>query len=176
MDYIENYLKKKLIDAIGRSVTPVDFGNYMNFHCKKRFLPPYAPKPFSYIIRKKGSDADGTISIEDLEGNSVQTFCDTRPTVTPLTFQLNSAVSVKLRGEQHCHFWFRSQFADATSENFLRIRGRSYGVTLVVAGKMMSSDRLQPEIAILVTNGCSIEIPVRFPLSVFIISCNLCFP
>ena len=37
IDYIEHMLREQLIAAIGKQVTPDDFGEYMKFHNSKLF-------------------------------------------------------------------------------------------------------------------------------------------
>lgn len=52
VDYIENLLYKQLVAAIGKTVTPTDFANYMTFHNRKVYKSEYRPQAFSYAIRR----------------------------------------------------------------------------------------------------------------------------
>lgn len=56
VEYIESMLRKQLIAAIGKEVTPVDFANYMVYHNRKVFREEYQPQPFCYAIRRPGKD------------------------------------------------------------------------------------------------------------------------
>lgn len=52
VDYIEGLLQKQLISAIGKTVTPTDFAEYLTFHNRKIYREDYRPKAFSYAIRR----------------------------------------------------------------------------------------------------------------------------
>lgn len=41
-DYLEHLLRAQLVTAVGRVVTPDDFGQYMAFHYRRLFRPPRA--------------------------------------------------------------------------------------------------------------------------------------
>lgn len=72
--YIEEMLTSQLVAAIGRHVTPLDFGTYLTYHHRRLFKPAYAPRPFSFSIRRdldhsregviaiQASPSDGTIA------------------------------------------------------------------------------------------------------------------
>ena len=66
VDYIEAMLKKQLLDAVGRLVTPADFQRYMDFHGQRLFKPEYAPKPFCFAVRRPDHYPEGTLTIEHL--------------------------------------------------------------------------------------------------------------
>ena len=58
-------LRQQLIAAIGKIVTPSDFGEYMVYHNRRLFADAYAPRPFSYDVRRTtGHSPEGTLSIE----------------------------------------------------------------------------------------------------------------
>merc|ERR1719197_982479 len=63
--YIEDMLRKQLIDAIGKEVTPGDFADFMQFHYRKLFADAYAPVPFCFAVRRSDKHGpEGTLSIE----------------------------------------------------------------------------------------------------------------
>jgi hypothetical protein len=162
---LEEFLTSKMIQAIGRAVTTKDFESHFHYYCKKHFFPQYAPKAFSYLVRKQGSDPDGSVAMEDCDGNPIRMFSDVRRMKRSMSFKIDSSVNVTMRGEKSIHFWFRSQFSDEKSPNYLRIRGRECGAFLVVAGKMISDDEIDPEIAFLICGKWTLEIPVSLSLS-----------
>lgn len=43
-------LRKQIIAAIGKELTPVDFTYYMEWHNRNIFKEEYAPVPFSYAV------------------------------------------------------------------------------------------------------------------------------
>lgn len=52
VEYIENLLYKQLAAAIGKTLTPTDFSNYMTFHYRKIYKKDFRPQAFSYAIRR----------------------------------------------------------------------------------------------------------------------------
>lgn len=64
VNYIEAMLRKQIIAAIGKEVTPVDFANYMVFHGRKVFREEYQPRAFSYAVRRPDHYPEGILSIE----------------------------------------------------------------------------------------------------------------
>lgn len=50
VDYVESLLRKQLIAAIGKELSPVDFTYYMEFHNRNIFKEEYGPVPFSYAV------------------------------------------------------------------------------------------------------------------------------
>jgi hypothetical protein len=67
-------LRNQLIAAIGKIVTPRDFGEYMKFHYRKMMKEVYQPKAFSYGVRRSAVHSpEGTVRIEihNREGSGV---------------------------------------------------------------------------------------------------------
>lgn len=63
---IENLLRNQLIAALGTSLTASDFDQYMLFHNRRLFKENYAPKPFSYSVRRgDGFSPEGLLAIEN---------------------------------------------------------------------------------------------------------------
>jgi len=52
--YVEDMLLKQLIHAIGTEVGNKAFGDFMRFHNTKLFWPDFAPRSFTYAIRRPG--------------------------------------------------------------------------------------------------------------------------
>ncbi len=46
-DYLEELLRKQIVAAIGKEVSPVDFAEYMDFHNRRLFRAGFQPRPFS---------------------------------------------------------------------------------------------------------------------------------
>src|SRR3990167_362268 len=63
LESIEYLLTSQLIAAIGKSVSPLDFKDYVNFHYRKLFLPQYQPSKFAYPIRRPNYSPEGCFSL-----------------------------------------------------------------------------------------------------------------
>lgn len=52
--FVEEMIRKQVIDALGKSVTASDFDCYMAYHNRKFFKPEYQHQPFSFSVRIDG--------------------------------------------------------------------------------------------------------------------------
>lgn len=64
LSLLKDMLRKQLIAAIGKEVTPVDFAAYMRFHNRRLFRREFEPRPFCHAIRRPNHSPEGTLSIE----------------------------------------------------------------------------------------------------------------
>jgi hypothetical protein len=65
IDAVEALLEQQLVAALGRVIKPVDFDAYMQFHCRKLFVPSRAPSPFVYGVRRDATGCvEGVLSID----------------------------------------------------------------------------------------------------------------
>jgi hypothetical protein len=64
VDYIEFMLEQQLIAAVGKTLQPKDFGEYMQFHARRLFANAFAPKPFVYAIRRPDHCPEGLLTVE----------------------------------------------------------------------------------------------------------------
>ncbi|EOD29722.1 hypothetical protein EMIHUDRAFT_442710, partial [Emiliania huxleyi CCMP1516] len=126
VDYIEAMLKKQLLDAVGRLVTPADFQRYMDFHGQRLFKPEYAPKPFCFAVRRPDHYPEGTLTIEHLSpdrsrgaihtSGAIHTICRrVAEPVAPMSFALDAATRVSFTGERFVHAYVAHQFGDPPS-------------------------------------------------------------
>ena len=132
VDHIEQMLRVQLNSAIGKTLQPKDFDEFMHHHDRKLFKPLFAPQPFSYAIRRPDHYPDGTLSIEG-QGDDAPVMTVTRNLPRPgsargeesgeaglvkaarMSFPLNAATSVEFSGEVYLHGLVAHQFAGATA-------------------------------------------------------------
>ena len=117
VSYIEHMLRQQLNNAIGKTLQPKDFDEFMRHHEAKLFKSQFAPKPFSYAIRRPDHYPDGTLSIESKDA-SEPVMTVTRKLSTPdqgkgsrMSFALNAATSVEFHGDTYLHAWVAHRFA-----------------------------------------------------------------
>src|SRR5262249_30386920 len=104
VDYIEDMLRKQLVAAIGKELTPVDFTSYMDFHSKKLVKPAYRPRPFSHAVRREDHDPEGIVSLEAERPGSmpdpISTTVAYREAVRPMSFALDASTRVSFLGDR----------------------------------------------------------------------------
>eukprot|EP01060_Flectonema_neradi_P005895 TRINITY_DN13954_c0_g1_i1.p1 TRINITY_DN13954_c0_g1~~TRINITY_DN13954_c0_g1_i1.p1 ORF type:complete len:903 (+),score=185.96 TRINITY_DN13954_c0_g1_i1:83-2791(+) len=61
--YLEEQLRKQLIDSLGKEVTPAEFTEYMDYHNRKLFKEGCDPSLFVYPVQRPGFYPEGLISI-----------------------------------------------------------------------------------------------------------------
>eukprot|EP01103_Thecamoeba_quadrilineata_P006172 TRINITY_DN158_c0_g1_i2.p1 TRINITY_DN158_c0_g1~~TRINITY_DN158_c0_g1_i2.p1 ORF type:complete len:614 (-),score=176.86 TRINITY_DN158_c0_g1_i2:1579-3375(-) len=101
---LEDMLRKQLVAAIGREVSVKDLSNYMKFHNHKLFKAQYAPKPFSYAIRRPEHYPEGLLVLEHsftdgTVSEPVHTICQHltphHTTIPPLKLPINASTNCK---------------------------------------------------------------------------------
>ncbi len=165
MDYIEDMLRSQLVAAIGKIVTPQDFGNYMRFHYRKLYLDEYAPQLFCYAVRRPNHYPEGTLSIEESNGGGtpdpIQTIVCGRPARDLMYFPINAATKVGFGGERYLHAWVSHQFSGHnTSPLSLVARARQFSSFILVVGRIAGASLFEPKHAIIVQNKDELKIPV----------------
>jgi hypothetical protein len=147
VDFIEHMLRQQLISAIGKELTPKEFGEYMKFHNRKLFKPIYTPKPFCYAVRVPDHYPEGNSTTLNnsfiltssglieigfrASPNSTTEPINTvvRRTVarTPMTFPINSATNISFYGDRYVHAFVSHQFTDSSQsqEVLFNIVGQS---------------------------------------------------
>jgi len=50
--HLEEMLRRQLVAAFGKEVTPADFDKYMVYHDQRRYRPEFAPEPFCFAVRR----------------------------------------------------------------------------------------------------------------------------
>ena len=63
VQYIEEQLRKQLIDALGKEVSPAEFTEYMDYHNRKLFKEGYDPSLFVFPVQRPGFYPEGLVSI-----------------------------------------------------------------------------------------------------------------
>mmetsp|Transcript_232 Transcript_232/g.438 ORF Transcript_232/g.438 Transcript_232/m.438 type:complete len:862 (-) Transcript_232:69-2654(-) len=167
IEYIEYLLRKQLIAAIGKEVTPADFCDYMVFHNRKLFKKEYGPKPFCHAIRRPDHYPEGILSVEmqtpSAGGNpeAIQTISSRSEAKNPMFFGLDSATKVGFKGERYVHSWVHHQFSDSTSINLnLTARARQFSCFILMLGRITGPNEFEPSHAILIQNKDDLVIPL----------------
>ena len=114
--FIEEMLRKQLIAAIGKEVTPAEFGEYMKFHHRKLYREEYEPRPFCYAVRRPDHYPEGTVSIEGQKdsGEVADPIYTTVRSVAEggvMHFPINASTKVAFAGERHLHGWISHEFS-----------------------------------------------------------------
>ena len=166
VDYIEDMLRKQLISAIGKVVTPVDFANYMVFHNRKLFREAYQPQPFSYAIRRPDHYPEGVLSIEGQLADG--SMADPIYTIVShsdggdMKFAIDAATTVSFSGECHLHAWIDHRFSGASGQQLsLNARARQFSSFLVLVGRIGGPGLFDPKFGMIVQNKDDIKIPLE---------------
>jgi hypothetical protein len=169
IEYIEEMLRKQLIAAIGKEVNPKDFQEFMKFHHQKMFAPQFAPKPFSYDIRRPNHYPDGILSIESsdtseegkVEPISTHVRFFSGEDVPAMSIPINAATSIQMTGDRYLHGWINHRFAPAPTGSFtLSARARQFSSFLLIVGVMAGADKFAPKDAIILQNKDEVLIPL----------------
>ena len=165
VDHIENMLRTQLIAAIGKEVTPVDFGAYMEFHHRKLVKEPYRPRPFSYAVRRPDHDPEGVLAIEAEHGSAMAEPISTTVAVStarrPMTFALDASTRVSFLGERYLHGWIGHRFSQqAGLAASLVARARQFSSFIVLVGRIAAVDVFEPKFGVVVHNKDVLKIPL----------------
>jgi hypothetical protein len=162
--YIEDMLRRQLIAAIGKEVTPADFTAYIEFHHNKLVKSQFRPLPFSYAIRRPEHDPEGVLSLEAARGSGSDAISTTvRHTVAtrPMYFALDASTRVAFLGERHLHAWISHQFSGQAGPSLSLIaRARQFSSFLLLVGRIASADTFEPRHGIIIQNKDLLKIPL----------------
>eukprot|EP01127_Copromyxa_protea_P002107 TRINITY_DN1199_c0_g1_i3.p1 TRINITY_DN1199_c0_g1~~TRINITY_DN1199_c0_g1_i3.p1 ORF type:complete len:1012 (-),score=233.88 TRINITY_DN1199_c0_g1_i3:40-3075(-) len=168
VEFVEDLIRKQLISAIGRELSPVDFNTYMAFHNKRLFKKDFRQYPFSYPVRFEDNAVEGTVSIEAQQtvGSDVlPIFTHVRggKATVPMKFALDASSYVSFYGERYVHGWVSNQFAGKSGISSLNLvsRARQFCSYIVMVGRIVSADVFQPTFSMLVRNKDEIKIPLE---------------
>jgi len=161
---LERMLQEQLTAAIGKTLQPADFGEYMEFHTGELLRPAYKPNPFVFAVRRAQHHPEGTVSIEAYHQNShqaISTFSLHREAAPFMRMQLSSAATISFTGEHFVHAAVLHQFA-RQKEKELRLvaRARQLSCFVLVVGKIISSDTFKPAAALIIQNKDELVIPL----------------
>jgi hypothetical protein len=164
VSYIEGMLRKQLVAAIGKELTPADFSAYMDFHHKKLVAPEYRPLPFSYAIRRPAHDPEGVLAIEAERGGASEAISTTvarRDATGPMSFALDASTRVSFLGERYLHAWISHQFSDQPGPSLsLVARARQFSSFILLVGRIASADVFEPRLGVIVQNKDLLKIPL----------------
>jgi len=170
LNFIEQMLRKQLVDAIGKHVTPHDFSEYMVYHNRKLFHGDYAPRPFSYGVRRTANHSpEGTLSILSRQSSSaiaepIMTLVSREETAAtpPMTFPISAAANVTFNGERYLHAHLLHTFS-GTSASTLEIsaQARQFSSMMVMVGTISSAISFEPKYAAIVQNKDELTIPLE---------------
>eukprot|EP00668_Euglena_longa_P009750 GGOE01011786.1.p1 GENE.GGOE01011786.1~~GGOE01011786.1.p1 ORF type:complete len:962 (-),score=350.48 GGOE01011786.1:536-3421(-) len=165
MDYLEDLLRRQLVAAVGRVVTPQDFGRYMEFHYRRLFRDAFQPVPFCYAVRQPQHYPEGVVclEVEDGEGppRPVPSLCHTFDEARSMWFSVDAATRVQVVGDHHVHAYVQHQFSgQAAGRLFLAARARQFSSFLVLVGRIPSRDTFDPTYACLLQNKDELRIPL----------------
>ncbi|CAK9078298.1 unnamed protein product [Durusdinium trenchii] len=165
MAYVEQLLRDQLIAAIGKEVTPEDFGAYMRFHYRKLFLDAYQPQPFSFAVRRSGRHApEGMVSIEE---EAMSVFAPINSMVAlgraqRMTFALNASTTVSFSSSIRLHACLLHRFSGQSGGSLSLVsRARQFSSFIVLVGRVLSATSFDPKYAMLLQNKDELKIPLE---------------
>jgi len=173
LQYIEEMIRQQLVAAIGKSLTPEDFAEYMEYHNnKKLFKEEFKPKAFSHAVRRPNHSPEGIISIEASDTKRlISTLVRTKPQTDDtanMSFALNAATTVQFRGPHYIHGWLDHQFSSSPNHMpqsmkhlDLVIRARQFSNFIVVLGKMKTASDFDAKHAVIVKNNDEFRVPLN---------------
>lgn len=165
VDYIEYMLKTQLTAAIGKEIHSSDFDLFMVYHNARLFGPAYAPRPFTYAIRRPQHFPDGIVTIESKRDKSEAIHTIVRhisgSTVPPLSMPLGAATTIELTGDRYLHGWLQHRFRTKPKNEYqLVARARQFSSFMVVLGTMAGANQFEPKEAIILQNKDEVLIPL----------------
>jgi hypothetical protein len=164
--FIEEMLRKQLIAAIGKELSPADFTRYMEFHSRKLFREAYRPRPFSHAVRRPEHDPEGVLSLEAQSSGSamadpVSTLMAWTPAARPMSFALDASTRVSFLGDRYLHAYIPHQFSGASGLALsLVARARQFSSFVLLVGRIASADVFEPKFGVIVQNKDVLKIPL----------------
>jgi ubiquitin len=167
VDHVERMLRNQLIQAIGKEVNAKDFDEFLGFFFKQIFDPEYAPKPFSYAVRRENHYPDGTASINTVNGEEEEPI-DTSvrrisgSTNPSISIPVDAATSVEIQGDRFIHGWIQHRWGAENNEqkSALIARAHQFSSFMLVLGIMGGSNTFIPKDAIILQNKDEVVIPL----------------
>ena len=171
--YLEDLLRKQLVDALGKTVTSSDFAEYMEFHCRKLFAATYAPRPFSISVRLPGQDPEGIVTLERTPPYDVDetpkvpqplqtlTRCVPAEEAPRMHFSLDASTDVHFTGNTYLHVSVSHRFSTEPKGSVqLRCRARQFGGYIVLLGIITGADSFSPKHAFLLRDKDELQVPL----------------
>uniref|UniRef100_A0A7S1AR47 Uncharacterized protein n=1 Tax=Noctiluca scintillans TaxID=2966 RepID=A0A7S1AR47_NOCSC len=165
--FLEAMLQEQVIAAIGKVVSPQDFGEYMLFHNRTLFRPEFAPRAFCYAVRRSMRHApEGSLSI-NARGSAgkiqqpISTLVSTTEVGHLMSFPLGASVQVPFTGERHVHAACLHSFSsDMGAELSLQARARQFCSMIILVGRISSATTFEPQYASILTNKDDLTVPL----------------
>ena len=161
--YIENMIYKQLVAAIGKEITPKEFEKYMRFHEKRLFHQEYAPVPFCYAVRRPKHYPEGTVAIEEINGDPIHTMTRFMPEEdsVPMSFKINAATNVTFNGDRYLHAFVANKFGHQPGIVLqLVAHARQFSCFMLLLGRIGPGNTFEPKHAILLENKDDLKIPI----------------
>lgn len=168
VEYVEDMLRKQLINAIGKEVGPVDFAQYMEFHNRRLFKLKYQPPAFSHAVRQPDHFPEGEISIQCNMHNGalaqpIRTHCSRSDPTEPMYFNINASTKVGFLGDRYLHGFVAHQFQGSKPFSYtLEARTRQFSSFILLLGSIGGEDIFYPKQAIILQNKDELKIPLDF--------------
>jgi len=168
VDCIEQMLRKQLVTAVGRELSPRDFSKYMEYHNQKLFRPAYKPQPFCFAVRRPDHYPEGTVSIEAEPAQAAEASVPIHTLVSsaatpspPMSFRLSAATRVLFSGERHLHAHLAHAFEGETGDALaLTARARQFSCFMLLLGAIGPNATFEPKHAIILQNKDELRIPL----------------
>eukprot|EP01063_Lacrimia_lanifica_P007647 TRINITY_DN14917_c0_g1_i1.p1 TRINITY_DN14917_c0_g1~~TRINITY_DN14917_c0_g1_i1.p1 ORF type:complete len:875 (+),score=280.16 TRINITY_DN14917_c0_g1_i1:48-2672(+) len=169
VQYVEDVLRKQLVAAVGKVITPLDFAAYMTFHNRKVFSKEAQPRPFAHAIRSAaGGDPVGTLTLEAKTADGgvapIATFARQIPEdrCGPMRFALSAGMEARFGGARWVHGYVAHQFGGAGGARlWLSAKAQSFSSYVVLLGEIGGAEAFVPRHAILVRNRREFRIPLQ---------------
>jgi uncharacterized protein (DUF1499 family) len=162
--YIEELLRKQVVQAIGKHVNLKEIQDYMVFHSRKLFQENIIPQPFVSDVRVKGCTPEGTISTYECGGK--EPLYTTTKYVSKghaVSIRLNASTSVKLQGSHHLHGAITYQFSTQQNVHYeLHAKARQFSSFVILIGTMVSNTEFNSKYGMIVQNKDFFVIPLLF--------------
>eukprot|EP01033_Poteriospumella_lacustris_P015889 gene15890-11374_t len=180
---VEAMVRRQLVRAIGRELSPGDFAAYMRFHNRRLFRPAYRPQVWSVSVRRSGRHApEGSVRIESRQLSGValggvrgadgfqpiETFCASREVRRSASgdgytsIALSAATRVLVGGRRHVHGWLGHRFSgtDGAADLRLSVSARQFSSFIVLLGRMTSGSSFDAKHAFVVQNTEELLVPL----------------
>ena len=185
--YVENMMRRQLIEAIGKEVTGKDLAEYMHFYAQKLVRPEASPAPFAYSVRRSARQSpEGIISIEQSFTNGIATpvplytlsrkvfpqyspphsGSNAPPLAPEMSFALDASTRVRFEGEQYIHTYLHQSFSstfggkDESMPTFTA-RARQFSSFILLLGKIISATSFEPTYGIIVKNKDVLQVALN---------------
>jgi hypothetical protein len=166
IDAVEALLEQQLVAALGRTIKPVDFDAYMQFHCRKLFVPSRAPAPFVYGVRRDATGCvEGVLSIDVDRGDGalpqpLHTLAAVHRNARNWSFALGAATRAAINGDLYVHAALLHSFAPepASSSLHLHARARQFSSFILLCGSIIGKGELLPTHALYVANKTELDV------------------